>query len=561
MAPPQRNGGNQGGSAEGAPNRPWHNPNRVDTSDPATVSARLFVSNLGPNFTGETLTAHFSQYGPVKGVSISKANNFGFIQFESEEGVTACMDQGGKTAVIEGHNIEVKKAKIKGSKGEEGGRGAPPKGRKRGRDGEERRPPPGARDYYGGDDFYRAEPPRRSPPPPADPYYAAPYYPRPAYAAPPPEERLNDIEIVVLNKMQRAYAESIEVLLKRLHLQVDILFPPPGVTVTRVLGDLSARKVLYAVTVTEDNETHRSLTLNILHGQPQEHRNMPIDDALVLVQRDYAAYLKQKTTPALAAGPPPAHIRLLLHDALEGRALPSADYDTLIAFLRGKQAEHAKGRRSPPYAAPYDDRRPPAYDRADYPPRPAADYPSLARRPADDYPPPRRAQDDYPSTRRSEDYPPPRRAEVDYPPPRRSETDYPPPRRSETDYPPPRRAATDYPPPARRSAPEDAAAKPVMYPGYNYGANASPAKPAAPATTAAPAPATDAGFKQAQSSMASLLASAGTFPPASYSLPPPQSGASAYGAPPPSLPPPVPAPAAVPPPSSAPSPYAYPGWN
>ena len=65
------------------------------------------------------------------------------------------------------------------------------------------------------------------------------------------------------------YAESIESQLKRMGMQVDILFPPMEVGIGRVLADLAARRVLYAVSVTDDNETHRSLTLNILYGTPQ----------------------------------------------------------------------------------------------------------------------------------------------------------------------------------------------------------------------------------------------------------------------------------------------------
>lgn len=69
--------------------------------------------------------------------------------------------------------------------------------------------------------------------------------------------------------MCRAYAESIEEDLRRCGLLVDVLFPPIEVSSSRVLADLANRRCLYAVFVTADNEKHRSLTLNILHGTPQ----------------------------------------------------------------------------------------------------------------------------------------------------------------------------------------------------------------------------------------------------------------------------------------------------
>lgn len=69
--------------------------------------------------------------------------------------------------------------------------------------------------------------------------------------------------------MFRKYAEYIEVRLKKLGLTVDLLFPNEDVPVTRVLANIASRGSLYAILILPQNEEHRSLTLNILHGQPQ----------------------------------------------------------------------------------------------------------------------------------------------------------------------------------------------------------------------------------------------------------------------------------------------------
>ena len=67
----------------------------------------------------------------------------------------------------------------------------------------------------------------------------------------------------------RKYAEYIEQRLKGLGLIVDLLFPNEDVPIGRVLANISSRGCLYAILVMPQNEEHRSLTLNILHGIPQ----------------------------------------------------------------------------------------------------------------------------------------------------------------------------------------------------------------------------------------------------------------------------------------------------
>lgn len=96
---------------------------------------------------------------------------------------------------------------------------------------------------------------------------------------------------------------------------MDLLFPNEDVPIGRVLANISSRGCLYAILVMPQNEEHRSLTLDILHGIPQgmdddskfvswliclnlflEHRNMPIEDALILITRNFDAYMRGEQT-------------------------------------------------------------------------------------------------------------------------------------------------------------------------------------------------------------------------------------------------------------------------
>lgn len=99
-----------------------------------------------------------------------------------------------------------------------------------------------------------------------------------------------------------------------------MLFPNEDVPIGKVLANISSRGCLYAILVMPINEEHRSLTLNILHGVPQgmktiltkiyssqsfftnifvsEHRNMPIEDALILISRNFEGYMKGEHLPA-----------------------------------------------------------------------------------------------------------------------------------------------------------------------------------------------------------------------------------------------------------------------
>jgi hypothetical protein len=67
----------------------------------------------------------------------------------------------------------------------------------------------------------------------------------------------------------RQYAESIEARLRQHALIIDIIVIPEDLTVPNMVEEAARQKFLFAIIINTQNETHKSLTLNILHGTPQ----------------------------------------------------------------------------------------------------------------------------------------------------------------------------------------------------------------------------------------------------------------------------------------------------
>lgn len=157
---------------------------------------------------------------------------------------------------------------------------------------------------------------------------------------------------------------------------VDLLFPNEDVPLGRVLGNIASRGCLYAVVVTPINHEHHSLTLNILHGLPQgmcaciclifsylnmicatydinqhcyyiaEHRNMPVEDAINLISRDFTNYKTggrsvPLNTP-LANERHPDAIQVLLNMLADNHQLTVLQYDRVIKYLDMKREEQVQ---------------------------------------------------------------------------------------------------------------------------------------------------------------------------------------------------------------------------
>ncbi|XP_014241228.1 nuclear receptor coactivator 5 isoform X2 [Cimex lectularius] len=153
----------------------------------------------------------------------------------------------------------------------------------------------------------------------------------------PNNDRINDIEIIVMNKSLTDYGEFIETRLKSLGFSVDLMFPNESALLSRVLGNIASRGTLYAIVVNPAHKVNRSLTLEVLHGTPQEHRNMLLEDAVTFLNRNYEAYTKSVSLKR-GVETPPEQIRHLLELVISGtRKLTVPQFDVLIQhFIQEK---------------------------------------------------------------------------------------------------------------------------------------------------------------------------------------------------------------------------------
>ncbi|XP_063382426.1 nuclear receptor coactivator 5 [Cydia fagiglandana] len=161
------------------------------------------------------------------------------------------------------------------------------------------------------------------------------YAPPPEYPRAVPVSERNDCEIIVVSKALTEYAEYIEGRLKRLGIVVDLLFPMEDVPIGKVLGNIASRGCLYAILVMPQNQENRSLTLTILHGLPQEHRNMPIEDALQLLSRNFQEV--QRGGPSGREA-----VYALLGQLADGRSLTVMQYEKVIEYLQERKEQQVK---------------------------------------------------------------------------------------------------------------------------------------------------------------------------------------------------------------------------
>lgn len=366
----------------------------TNSDDPILLESRLFIGNLPTDQVGKReVEEKFCKYGKILGCSVHKG--FGFIQYERvEEARMAIQEECG--SLYHGLKIDVKMAK-------EGRQGNPPLKRPYNmtRDRNDYRAPPprgGGRDYPPGDRHYpersrspsgydrrdeshrrgdpypsgreRDYPPRREeghpdhrrPPPPDDHYRREDYRrpeddyrreqrepPRepPREPAPPPppakdpvKDRPTDAYLVVIHKSQRDYAEMIENRIKEFGILTDMVFLTDEKNLLPAIEDIGRRGTMYAITVSTQHEVHRSLTLNILQGTPQEHRNMPMEDAIAFVGKSFDTYitiLKEKAERIRREEAAKIPLTHLLGYLADGRYLSVEELDRIQDHIRERK--------------------------------------------------------------------------------------------------------------------------------------------------------------------------------------------------------------------------------
>ncbi|KAG5454810.1 Nuclear receptor coactivator 5 [Clonorchis sinensis] len=131
---------------------------------------------------------------------------------------------------------------------------------------------------------------------------------------------------------------------------------------TPCLADLTRDRVPFAIICTTTNWTHGSCTLRILYvPTQQEHRNMPLDDAMLLLQKEYDTYLAtENEAPAMVplsseptpmADPedhtflaPSRNMVTLLRMLADSRILSIGELDEISAFVQERK-RRLEGRR------------------------------------------------------------------------------------------------------------------------------------------------------------------------------------------------------------------------
>ncbi|XP_003747737.1 uncharacterized protein LOC100908183 [Galendromus occidentalis] len=306
----------------------WNEKISNNTSDATRALQRVFVGYLKPHITRKDLFEIFRKYGEIAAISINR-NGYGFVEFANEESALLATDENGRPN--KGGVFQVKQC----SPGDVRKK-APTRDRSRS-------PLPPSRATAPANHSPRR---RSSPNPPHDHRSRSPTGARSSSSTSKPKpadevsRKPNDCEIVVMSKQLRDYAETVERRLKNLGLKVDVLFMKDEALLTQALDDLSLRGTLYACVIAQQHEVHNSVTLNVLYGIPQEHRNMPIDEALKFLAKNFREHLERQRDRD--SGDDEREIKFLLKLVIESRYISINEYDRLIDHLRLKRDQLIK---------------------------------------------------------------------------------------------------------------------------------------------------------------------------------------------------------------------------
>lgn len=133
-------------------------------------------------------------------------------------------------------------------------------------------------------------------------------------------------------------------------MTADLLFPNSDLTFGKMLANIANRGSLYAIIVTPINKEMSSITVNILYGVPSEHRNMPLDDGIELIYRNYEQLRQGEkgditgdndespyTSVALASVKHSDSIQHLVNLLAENRSLTVLQIDCLLKYLQERR--------------------------------------------------------------------------------------------------------------------------------------------------------------------------------------------------------------------------------
>lgn len=180
-------------------------------------------------------------------------------------------------------------------------------------------------------------------------------------------DRPVDCSVIVVNKAQnRDYAETVGRKVRDLGMVVDLIFLNTEVSLTQALEDVGRARTPFAIIITQQHQVHRSCTVNILFGTPQEHRNMPMQDAMMLVAHNYDAYKvenREKEREEIARKAAKMADDVLLREPdreshpvsvltaitllAENRFVTPEEMDSLISYLKDKRTRLLRSAAEP----------------------------------------------------------------------------------------------------------------------------------------------------------------------------------------------------------------------
>ncbi|XP_062533536.1 nuclear receptor coactivator 5-like [Armigeres subalbatus] len=310
------------------------------------VNSRVYIGGLGEQATLQDMDELFKEYEPYEDLNLLRG--YGFVQFPTEEGarkaiegLNGLMHKGRKLTVKIANDNRGKKGLLPRS-GPPGSQGSAPI--------RDRSPIDGNRyaDGYPQRSIYSNLYPRMDMGGYAEPMMSG------MQGQPSNQPESNDCEIIVVSRDLTTYAENIEARLKRNGLSVDLLFPNDDVPIGKVLSNIASRGSYYAILITPENQERNSITVNVLYGVPAEHRNMPSDDALNFICKDFQDKVRTEQEKAakyrasMSAGPGNSHMMYNTHslqdkhpDAIQNmlnllannRQLTVLQYERLIKYL------------------------------------------------------------------------------------------------------------------------------------------------------------------------------------------------------------------------------------
>ncbi|XP_044071086.1 nuclear receptor coactivator 5 isoform X2 [Siniperca chuatsi] len=183
-------------------------------------------------------------------------------------------------------------------------------------------------------------------------------------------DRPVDCSVIVVNKAQKEYAETVGRKVRDLGMVVDLIFLNTEVSLTQALEDVGRARTPFAIIITQQHQVHRSCTVNILFGTPQEHRNMPMQDAMMLVAHNYDTYKvenREKEREEIARKAAKMADDVLLREPdreshpisvltaitllSENRFVTPEELDSLLAYLKDKRARLLRSAAEPLAAA------------------------------------------------------------------------------------------------------------------------------------------------------------------------------------------------------------------